>query len=157
MNEVGPPVHVPHPWMARLRHTLDCACRKNVWPHVDIGQRPLEGLNGVEASSNWILFLPKHHRSSTSNGVPFRKSPAVHMQCSIFVELPCAIAVSLRRTNVMPSAVISWFMYHPGTMVKQFRPGFIYFKRQDIQACFQYNFPLSNCTLRSFGIKRCLS
>ena len=113
VDKVGPLVHVPHPWQARLRQTLDCTCRKNVWPYVDIGQRPLEALFGVEASSNWILFLSKHQRPSASYGVSFRKSSAVHMQCSIFVELPCTIAVSPRRTNVMPSAVISWFTYSP--------------------------------------------
>ena len=109
----------PLPWPARTRQTPDCIWRKNVGPYVHIGQGPLEGLIGVKASSNWILFLPQHHRTSSSNGVSCSMSCGVHTPNSIFVELPFATTALPRHTNVVPSSVISWLMCFPEAVKKR--------------------------------------
>ncbi len=115
MNEICPLVHVSLSWHARFWQTLNCTCRKDLGPHVDICQVSLEGLIGFEGPSKWILVLPQHQGPSSSNGVSCLETPGVHMQCSIFVELPQATNGTPRCTNVMPSAVISWFMHVPVT------------------------------------------
>lgn len=119
VSKSGPLVHVPRlrPCSARRRpwQIPDYICRENIGPHVDICQGSLERLSDIKAPSDWILFLSQNQWSPSPYRVSNLKTPTVHVQHSILVELPCAITVPPWCADVVPFAIISWFLHSPVT------------------------------------------
>ena len=88
--EVGPLENIPFLTRACLGHFLDCFCREDAAPKVEVAHVPLEGLivfkfAGATSVEKAVLLLPKNNCSVLFDGVSRFEALVVVTQFSIFV------------------------------------------------------------------------